>query len=319
MPAPLSRDLRERIVASFKDGRNYDEIAAFLRVGRATVSRVLRLHRETRDVAPREPARHGPVPLLEGAGLVALRAAVEERCDRTGDELADEVLERTGILVSKSTVLRALARLGYTRKKKSWGASEADDERVAALREKWERWIATVDPRRLVFVDETGSTIAMSRTYGLAPRGQTIRERVPRNRGTVTTVLGALTIEGLVGLMTVEGGTTADVFLAFLTQVLLPQLQPGMLVVLDNLAAHRDPRVRQAAEAAGVKLVFLPPYSPEFNPIELTWSKLKWWLRMAKARTLEALDTALAWAMDIIDSRDAAGWFRHCGVQVQPT
>jgi transposase len=175
------------------------------------------------------------------------------------------------------------------------------------------------EPSRLVFIDEAGSTISMTRRYARAPRGERAEDTVPRNRGTVTTMVGALTVDGLVAMACFEGGTDGDRFMAFLEQVLQPELVPGDLVIMDNLGAHKDARVRPFLESLGAKPVYLPPYSPELNPIELAWSKLKTWLRAAKARTVEALDDAIANGMDLITPEDAEAWIRHCGYCCQQT
>lgn len=136
---------------------------------------------------------------------------------------------------------------------------------------------------------------------------------VPRNRGTVTTMIGALTLGGLTAMMTVEGGTDSEVFNTYLRDVLIPELQPGDIVVLDNLGAHKTIEARRLVEASGARLWFTPPYSPDLNPIELAWSKLKGFLRTARARTTDGLNNAIAMAMDLITPADAAAWFRHCG------
>jgi transposase len=168
-------------------------------------------------------------------------------------------------------------------------------------------------PSRLVFIDEAGSTISMTRRYGRAPRGQRAEDTIPRNRGTVTSMVGALTVDGLVAMACFEGGTDGDRFMAFLEQVLGPELVPGDLVIMDNAGAHKDARIRPFLESLGAKPVYLPPYSPELNPIELAWSKLKTWLRTAKARTTQALDAAIAKGMHLITPEDAEAWIRHCG------
>lgn len=159
----------------------------------------------------------------------------------------------------------------------------------------------------------------MTREYARAPRGQRTSDSAPRNRGAVTTILGALTLEGLAATMTIEGGTCGDVYAAFLEQVLAPKLEPGDLVVMDNAGAHKDPRVHEILARCGAKAIYLPPYSPDLNPIELAWSKLKSFLRTAKARTVDALNIAIAMGMEIISPEDAAAWFRHCGYSGQPT
>lgn len=196
-------------------------------------------------------------------------------------------------------------------------AEERDTPRVQWLRRQYELWQRGAPVGRLFCIDETGSTIAMTRTHGRSPRGQPVVGRVPRRRGTVITVIGALTVNGLTAMMTIEGATTGDVFLTYVNDVLGPELRPGDVVVLDNLGAHKDHRVRAAIEARGAKLVFQPPYSPDKNPIELAWAWLKSFLRTAGARTLEAVDIAIAFAMDMVDENFARAWFRHCGFSHQ--
>lgn len=159
----------------------------------------------------------------------------------------------------------------------------------------------------------------MTRDHARAPRGQRTSDAVPRNRGTVTTILGALSLEGFEATMTIEGGTCGDVYVTFLERVLAPKLKEGDLVVMDNAGAHKDPRVKEVLARHGAKAIYLPPYSPELNPIELAWSKLKSILRMAKARTIDSLNTAIAIALQLITRDDAHAWFKHCGYNGQPT
>lgn len=132
-------------------------------------------------------------------------------------------------------------------------------------------------------------------------------------------MLAALFSTGLKAMMTIEGGTTAEVFLAYITQVLVPKLKPGNIVVMDNLGAHKVNGVREAIEAVGASVLYLPPYSFDFNPIELAWSKLKEHLRSSEARTREDLDHEIAAAMGLITRKDALAWFRHCGYRYQQT
>lgn len=158
----------------------------------------------------------------------------------------------------------------------------------------------------------------MTREYARAPKGVRAGGEVPRNRGPVTTMLGAMDANGVRTLMTIEGGTSAEVFQAFVEQMLVPKLRKGDIVVWDNLGAHKTVAARAAIEKAGARLMFLPPYSPDLNPIELCWSKLKQELKRLRARTHAALDAAIAAAMDRITPQDAQGWFRHCGYRAQP-
>jgi transposase len=159
--------------------------------------------------------------------------------------------------------------------------------------------------------------IALTREYARAPRGERAHGAVPRNVGTVTTMIGALDVNGVRAMMTVEGATDGEVFETFLERVLLRKLKPGDIVVLDNVGAHKTADARRLIRAAGARVLFLPPYSPDLNPIELCWSKLKALLREFGARTRDALDDAIRRAMDLIDRHDASAWFAHCGYSGQ--
>lgn len=173
-------------------------------------------------------------------------------------------------------------------------------------------------PDRLIFLDETGSHISMTRAYARALVGERIAYRLPRNRGVVTTIIGALSARGVQALMTCEGGTSRDVFLTFLREHLAPTLRPGDVLVMDNLGAHHASGVADLVAERGATIIYMPPYSPDLNPIELCWSKLKALLRTIGARTRERLHRAVAAARTLISPADAEGWFRHCGVH-QPT
>jgi transposase len=168
----------------------------------------------------------------------------------------------------------------------------------------------------LVFVDKTGITTAMTRLYARAPRRERARGSAPCGHWRRLTVLGALSGEGMVAAMSIEAATTTQVFLAFLRAVLVPELRrrhPNATVLMDNLPAHKPRAVETALAEAGLKLLYLPRYSPDLSPIEPGWSKTKSALRAAEARTPEALEAALAPALDSITPADARGWFNHCG------
>ena len=209
------------------------------------------------------------------------------------------------------------AEAGAHAKKKSLTAVEQEEPRIQALRRRFIELAKSLDPRRLVFIDEAGSNIAMTRTYARAPRGERAHGAVPRNAGTVTTMIGALDVTGVRAMMTIEGATDGEVFETFLDRVLLRKLKPGDIVVLDNVGAHRTDGVRRLIRAAGARILYLPPYSPDLNPIELCWAKLKGLLRDFGARTLDTLNDAIRRAMDLIDGADAAAWFSHCGYSGQ--
>ncbi len=164
-----------------------------------------------------------------------------------------------------------------------------------------------------MFVDECGTHTSMTRLRARAPKGERAYGRVPRNRGKNTTLLASMGAEGMGPCLAVEGATTKVVFEAYVERVLAPSLSPGRVVVLDNLGAHKGDRVRELVEERGCKLLFLPPYSPDFSPIEEAFSKVKTLLRKAAARTRGALVEAIGWALDAVTAQDARGWFGHCG------
>ena len=153
----------------------------------------------------------------------------------------------------------------------------------------------------------------MTRRYGRARRGQRVHDAVPKNWGRNVTVPGSLSCQGLEAVMTIEGATDAAVFRAYVGEVLAPTLKPGDVVVMDNLGTHKVDGIRSAIKARGATLMYLPPYSPDYSPIEPCWSKLKTCLRAIKARTREALDEALSYVIDTVTASDAKGWFNHCG------
>jgi transposase len=170
-----------------------------------------------------------------------------------------------------------------------------------------------IDPKRFVFLDECGVATDMTRRYGRARRGQRIHEGTPDGRWRTVTLLGAVSMNGWQAVMTVEAATDGDVFLAYLREVLCPTLQIGQVVVMDNLSAHKVDGVRELIEATGAELRYLPPYSPDFNPIEHCWSVVKQHLRQLKARSLAALEEAIPLALALISPAIALNCFTHCG------
>ncbi len=153
----------------------------------------------------------------------------------------------------------------------------------------------------------------MTRLYGRAPKGERVVGTVPQNDGENITLLGALSLEGIPAVMTVNGATDAEVFRTYIKHVLGPTLVPGDIVVLDNLSAHKATGIQQALARRRARLLYVPPYSPDLSPMELCFSKIKTALRTAKARTREALDMAVQKAMETVTAMEARNWFRHCG------
>jgi transposase len=177
---------------------------------------------------------------------------------------------------------------------------------------------AEVDPRRLVFVDEMGVHTSLAPPYGYSRKGERVGLSVPRNRGTNTTLLASMSLLGGMGeTMAVEGSTNREVFETYVEKALAPTLKAGQVVILDNLSAHKPPRVRELIESRGCELIYLPAYSPDFNPIEEAFSKIKSIVRRAGARTKDALIDVLSEALSAISVQDARGYFEYAGYRLR--
>lgn len=199
-------------------------------------------------------------------------------------------------------------------KKKTLIARERDE----AARAVWREEEAATPAERYVFVDEFGLQTNMTPRYARAPRGERAYGHVPRNHHTNTTVIAAMTHRGMGACMGIAGAVDGDAFVAYLRGFLLPALTPGQVVVIDNLNVHKDARVAPLIEAAGCRLRYLPSYSPDFNPIELAFSKIKTAMRRIEARAHDALVDALGLVLDTVSAHDAASWFHHCGYSLKP-
>ena len=191
------------------------------------------------------------------------------------------------------------------------GAAERDE----FLRAAWRSLVAEkIDTQQLVFVDEMGSNTSLAPLYAWSRRGKrALLAKVPRNWGANVTLLASMSAEGMGPSLAVEGSTTREVFEVYLEYFLAPALRPGQVVVMDNLSAHKGGRVRELVEARGCEILYLPPYSPDLNPIEEAFAKLKTLLRRAGARTREALIEAMGRALEAVTAGDARGFFKHCG------
>ena len=187
---------------------------------------------------------------------------------------------------------------------------------MRTLRAAFVEAVQTEDFTCFKFVDETSTNLTYCRRYARAEGGQRAHQATPLPGGPNVTLVAALTPNGLQAAMTVSGAVNGDVFAAYLDQVLGPTLVPGDVVVLDNLSVHKVAGLAEIVEARGARLLYLPPYSPDFNPIELAFNKLKTWLRTAQARTREALEAVIQDASNWITERDAKNWFDHCGYHV---
>jgi transposase len=204
----------------------------------------------------------------------------------------------------------ALEADGIQPKRRTLGASERDE----FLRAAWRLLFAgRVDAERLVFVDEMGTNVSLSPLYAWSRRGRRVFGSAPKNWGKNVTLLASITRRGLGPCLAVEGSTTRGVFETYLERVLAPTLEPGQIVVMDNLSAHKGGKVKEIIEGRGCELIYLPPYSPDLNPIEQAFSKVKGLLQRAEARTRESLIEAMGLALSAVSTRDVRAFFGHCG------
>jgi transposase len=308
---PLSNDLRQRILDAVdnKEGSRR-KLAARFKVNTSTITKLLRLRRETGSFEPR-PHGGGVEPTLDGDALERLRELVEETPDATLEALR----QKMGVSGSRMIICRALQKLGLPLKKKSPHAAERDTPEVREERREFAEDVEPIEPERLVFVDETGVTTAMTPAYGRAPKGERVEASAPASWESVT-VIAALAPDGVRAPLAIEGAVNAPTFLAYVERVLVPALHRGDVVIFDNLTSHLSPEVAAAIERAGASVLPLPPYSPDFNPIEEMFSKLKEFLRRIGARAKEHLYDAIGDGLREVTPRDILGWFRHAGMCV---
>jgi len=304
---PYSNDLRERVVAAVdRHEGTTSQIAGRFSISLKTVSRWLRRRRLTGSIAPR-PHGGGRRPAVDGPDAERLEDLRRRRPDATLDELSAGL----GLGCSRMAVFRALRRLRISRKRKGKHASERDTPRVRRRRRAFRRRVARMDPDDLVYVDETGATTAMTRSYGRAPIGERVEGVVPGHWKSVTLVVG-MRRSGVISPMAFAGAMDAPTFESYVEQVLVPELHPGDVVVWDNLRPHQGAEASRLVRRAGARLMRLPPYSPDLAPIEKMFSKVEEALRSAGARTTEALYEAMDRALKSVRGRDILGWFQPC-------
>ena len=302
---PYSPDLRQRIVDTVLRGEGtIRQIAERFLVSVSFVTRLLQRYRSTGAVAPK-PHGGGNPAVLTPEDRQRLRALIRQQPDATLEECRTHL----GASCSLMTISRALTELGLPRKKKVPRATEQDSPEVQAQRREFCAGFAGVDPQRLVFVDECGANTAMTRPYGRAPAGQRVYADTPGHWESVTLTCG-MRLAGAMAGLAFPGATNTATFETYVADVLTPELKPGDVVLWDNLKPHQSEEAIEAVEAAGAHVVPLPPYSPDLNPIEEMFSKVKGALRSAAGRTKEAVYAAFASAWHDVTSENIAGWFQ---------
>lgn len=307
--ATLSVDLRERILAAYdnKEGTR-QEIADRFKVSLGMVKKLLQQRRHTGDISPRHH-RSGRKPVLIQHHREQLRKMLAKNPDLTLEEMRNNL----GVSCTIQAVHYVLADMKLTYKKKTLRASEQDRPDIAKGRKRWRRLQPSWDPARLVFLDESGAKTNMTRLRGRAIKGERVHASAPHGHWYTTTMISSIRLDGLTTCMAVDSATDRDVFYTYIERVLYPTLRPGDILVMDNLGAHKAPSSLALIESAGATPLFLPPYSPDLNPIEKMWSKVKQLLRGAEARTQLELIAAMKAAFEKVSPRDAMNWFASFG------
>ena len=309
MPRPYSVDLRERVLKDCDHGMSSEDAARKYSVSISWVYSLRKQRRETGNIAPRK--RQQGVNLKLSPYEAEVRQLVADHPDATLVELHSMLSNKDNVTVV--TLHNFLHHLKITWKKKTLVAEEQLRPDIVAQREEWQTFQEFIDAAMLVFIDETWAKTNMSPLYGRAERGKRVVDYVPHGHWKTTTFLAALRYDGLTAPMTLDGAINGDYFLAYVKQVLVPTLKEGDIVVMDNLSSHKVAGVKEAIESVGAKVLYLPPYSPDFNPIENVFSKLKTLVRKSKTRTMEELWNKLGELSDVFSPEECANYFKNAG------
>jgi len=308
----LSMDIRKKVMKAIEGGMSRRKAAARFDIGPATAVRWAKRVETTGEIAPSQMGGDRRSRRIEAhAGFIL--AQIEGKPDLTIMELREKIRERHGVGFGYGTVWRFLARHRITRKKKTGHASEQEREDVAAAREAWFEGELDLDPSKLVFVDETAISTKMARRFGRAPQGERCRASVPFGHWKTTTLVAALRFDRIDAPMTIDGALDGEALLAWVEQALAPTLSTGDVVVMDNVRTHKVAGVRKAIEARGANVLYLPPYSPDFNPIEKPFSKIKSILERIAARTVDALQAAVGEALRSFTPTECMNYFASSG------
>ncbi|WP_091881219.1 IS630 family transposase [Bradyrhizobium sp. Rc2d] len=302
--------LRIRVIkAVVEDGLSRNEAARIFRVGIASAIRWVKAFEETQRTAalPTGGDRRS-VLKPHRDWLLELR---RKENDLTLDAIAERLLRRHGVEADKSMLSRFLPVRALA-SKKTVHASEQDRPDVVERRQAW-RCAQTSLGGRLIFLDETWTTTAMTRRYAWANVGTRALGHAPHGHWKTTTFLAGLTCEGLIAPFVLDGPINAECFFAYVEQILVPTLREGDTVILDNLSSHKNEAAARLIAGAGARLLFLPPYSPDLNPIEMAFAKLKELLRQAQARTVDALWDLIGRTLSLFTPVECANYIRHCG------
>jgi transposase len=309
MARPYSQDLRDRVVAAVTSGRTCRATAALFGISVASVVKWSQRWRDTGSAAAKPMGGRRPLRLTGEREWLLARIA--EKPDLTLRAVMAELAER-GTPASYGAVWRFFRHEGITLKK-TLHASEQDRADIARRRNRWKTHQGRLDPQRWVFIDETWAKTNMTRRHGRCSRGTRLIAKVPQGRWRTLTFLAALRHDRITAPCVIDGPINGTSFRAYIEQFLVPTLSPGDVVVMDNLGSHKSQAVRRLIRAAGAKLFFLPRYSPDLNPIEQVFAKLKTLLRKTDPRTIEATWRNIGDLLDRFTPQECANYLANAG------
>lgn len=306
-----SLDFRQKIIDTYlEDKISQRQLAERFKVALSFIQKLLKQYRDTGSISPKIRIEQTP-PKLNEQQLNILKEIVETNNDATLAEIRSQLEQKTGVLIGRSTVDRMLNMMEIS-VKKTLHASEKETERVQSLRLDFWFKIQAISPENLIFIDECGVNLSLIRQFARAPKGKRAHSSRPQKRSKNVSVIGAIGLKGKICKYSLVGATDGLTFVAFISQHLVPQLWEGACVVMDNCSIHKGKEIENLIEMAGAKLIYLPPYSPDFSPIENCWSKIKSILRSIGARNYPNLAQAIESAFNKVSLNDIRNWFTHC-------
>lgn len=309
---PYSIDFREKIIEVWKkENLSIRSLAKRFGVAKSFIQKLLKQYQQTGDIRPLQQGG-SPSPKLNSEQLVILVEIMEKNNDATLEELCELLYKETGVQVQKTTMGRISKQLNYSVKKKTLYAPEKDTEKVHKKRVKFWETLREIKTNNLIFIDESGVNLAMLRLYARSLKGRRARGEKPQKRGKNISIISALSLDKVLATKNIYGSVDGITFEAFILTELVPKLWKDACVVMDNARIHLGEMVKESIEKAGANLIYLPPYSPEFSPIENFWSKVKAILRKIKARNYKDLIEGITSAMLQVTKQDIRNWFTHC-------
>jgi transposase len=304
-------DFRQKIVSAYEAGNtSIRKVAERFMVTKRTVHRLIKQNRETGDLTPKKVGTNKPSPLEEYKEIII--ETVEQHPDWTLWQYCEEIAEKTGVSVSTASMCGFLAKQGMTLKKKTFRSEKVATQEVQQERVDYWQEVKDVAPENLIFIDESALWEGMERPVARSPKGRKAFCLRAAYKGQKHTLIGAISIKGLVCIKTIKGSMKGKDFEAFIQDDLCPHLSSEHVVVMDNLNSHKSIQVQQLITATGAKPLYLPRYSPDFNPIEMLWSVLKAFVRKFKPPSLLAINIVLKTFFLLIDKSFFTNWFSKC-------